>query len=98
MLALAQYIHDSTQEVRCNCPFIHLLTAIRFKLMPRSRTAALLVELGIVYGALQVMLPVSLAVFPQEVHFNASSLEPHLQNLRDKHGEPITTLFANKGL
>ena len=52
------------------------------KLVPRSKTAALLVELGVVYASLQVMLPFSLAVFPQEVQFNAATLEPHLSHTR----------------
>ena len=45
-----------------------------------------------------VGLPVSLAVFPQRAEIDVTELEEPFQNLVDADGNPIKTLFYNKGL
>jgi hypothetical protein len=43
-------------------------------MVPRNSRLALLLELGIIYGALQAALPAALAVFPPVTHILSSSL------------------------
>ncbi|KAL6042462.1 Sideroflexin FSF1 [Balamuthia mandrillaris] len=56
------------------------------------------VHLGIISATLWLGLPAAIALFPQTSSVHVSSLEPKYQNLRDRHGNPITTLYYNKGL
>jgi hypothetical protein len=45
------------------------------KLMPRSKHGALLLELALIYGSMQLAMPASLAVYPQvSAYMHASCL------------------------
>merc|ERR1712187_516451 len=41
---------------------------------------------------------VALSILPTTMEINVSSLEPQFQNLKDSKGNPITKVYANKGL
>mmetsp|Transcript_81791 Transcript_81791/g.227745 ORF Transcript_81791/g.227745 Transcript_81791/m.227745 type:complete len:386 (-) Transcript_81791:195-1352(-) len=55
-------------------------------------------ECVLITGAIAGMLPVALAILPQEMEISTSSLEAEFQNLRDAKGDLITVVYANKGL
>ena len=61
---------------------------------------AVLIPLEIATVALStyIALPYTLAIAPQKMSLKVADLEPEFQNLKDKKGQPITELFANKGL
>jgi len=55
-------------------------------------------ELVLITGCISGMLPVALAILPQKMELSVSSLEPEFQSLKDSKGQPITKVYANKGL
>lgn len=57
-------------------------------------------QLAAITASLAIAVPVSIAVFPQEARFKASSLEPEFHDLHVKGGSrgKATYLYANKGL
>ncbi|CAE7906675.1 SFXN3, partial [Symbiodinium necroappetens] len=55
-------------------------------------------EILLITGCISGMLPVALALLPQKMEIAVSKLEPEYQNLKDSKGQPITKVFANKGL
>jgi len=59
---------------------------------------AIAVECVVIAGAIGCMLPVALSILPQKMEVSVASLEPQFQNLKDAKGNPVTTVFANKGL
>lgn len=59
---------------------------------------AVVAELCLITGCISGMLPVALSLLPQRMELDASKLEPQFQNLKNAKGEPITKVFANKGL
>jgi len=61
-------------------------------------TAGKIGEVVLVTMAFTVGLPAALAILPQTMEIPVGKLEPEFQNLKDKNGAPITSLFANKGL
>ena len=63
--------------------------------MPRVRPVA---EIAVLTGLLAVVLPMAIAVYPQEVRAPVEQLEPEFQNLRDDRGQRVTHLSYNKGL
>ena len=48
------------------------------------------IELGVILGSLAFALPAALAVFPQQMKLDASTLEPEFHHLG--------TVYCNKGL
>ena len=40
----------------------------RFRMMPKSKTTATLIELGLIYLSLQLALPAALAVYPPVIY------------------------------
>ena len=72
---------------------IHGLKLI--KLFPNKyKSAALMVELFIIYISLQLGLPAALALYPQVFEIQVNKLEPELR-VRLAHN---TAVYANKGL
>ncbi|CAM9433062.1 unnamed protein product [Ectocarpus sp. 12 AP-2014] len=69
-------------------------------LMPSSPRGKMWAQVGVLTGSLAFALPMSIAVFPQEARFKASTLEPQLQHLLLKGGSrgEVNYLYANKGL
>lgn len=65
-----------------------------------GRSPVLLKQVAIITASLAFALPVSIAVFPQDARFKATSLEPELHGLLLKDGSQreATYLYANKGL
>lgn len=55
-------------------------------------------ELVLVTVCISSFLPVALAILPTTMELDVKSLEPQFQNLTDDKGQPITKVFANKGL
>lgn len=55
-------------------------------------------ETVLVTGAFGIGLPVALAILPQEMEIPVSQLEPEYQGLKLANGQPVTVVFANKGL
>jgi hypothetical protein len=56
-------------------------------------------ELVAITACLFVALPGCIAAFPQKLELAVTSLEPRFRALKDpKTGQPVTTLFSNKGL
>jgi len=64
----------------------------------RARPVAIVAELVLITGCISGMLPVALSILPQKMEIDVSKLEPQFQNLKDSKGQPITSVFANKGL
>jgi len=62
------------------------------------RPVAIVAELVLITGCISGMLPVALSILPQKMEIDVKSLEPEFQNLKDSKGQPITKVFANKGL
>ena len=62
---------------------------------PRLR---ILLEVSCVYAALAVALPSTLAMFPPTTTFKAEDLEVEFHNLKDKNGQRVEYLIANKGM
>jgi len=60
--------------------------------------SAVVAELLLITVCISGMLPVALSLLPQKMPLSVSALEPEFQNLKDSKGNPITTVFANKGL
>jgi len=59
---------------------------------------AVVAELVLITGCISGMLPVALSLLPQKMEIDVSKLEPEFQGLKDTKGQPITKVFANKGL
>jgi len=59
---------------------------------------AIAVECVVIAGCIGCMLPVALSILPQKMELSVSKLEPQYQNLKDSKGNPVVTVFANKGL
>jgi len=55
-------------------------------------------EILLITGCISGMLPVALAILPQKMEIPVGKLEPEYQNLKDSKGQPLTRVFANKGL
>ncbi len=62
---------------------------------PRLRVP---VEVGVVASSLWMGLPAAIGLFPQDCEMSVKDLEPRFQGLKDKNGQPITTVYFNKGL
>eukprot|EP00928_Gymnodinium_smaydae_P048289 TRINITY_DN32278_c0_g1_i1.p1 TRINITY_DN32278_c0_g1~~TRINITY_DN32278_c0_g1_i1.p1 ORF type:complete len:394 (-),score=74.78 TRINITY_DN32278_c0_g1_i1:262-1443(-) len=62
------------------------------------KPVAIVAELVLITGCISGMLPVALSILPQKMEIDVKKLEPEFQNLKDSKGQPITTVFANKGL
>lgn len=67
-------------------------------LNPPAGAASVVAELVLITVCISGMLPVALSILPSTMEMNVSSLEPEFHNLKDSKGNPITTVFANKGL
>lgn len=76
-----------------------VLPVIGMKLLnPPAGAVAVVAELALITVCISGMLPVALSILPTTMELNVSSLEPEFQNLKDSKGNPITTVYANKGL
>ncbi|KJE93917.1 sideroflexin-5, variant [Capsaspora owczarzaki ATCC 30864] len=62
---------------------------------PRVRMA---VEVGVIAGAIWGALPLAIATFPQVMPVETSKLETRFHQMRTPKGDPITTLYYNKGV
>eukprot|EP00392_Amoebophrya_sp_AT5.2_P001456 g1458.t1 len=64
-----------------------------------SRALLLTAEISTIIGCMYYFLPFTLALQPQKMTLNPKDLEPEFHDLRDKKtGQPITAVYANKGL
>merc|ERR1712048_1107510 len=67
-------------------------------LNPPAGAASIVAELVLITVCISGMLPVALSILPTTMEINVSSLEPQFQNLTDSKGNPVTKVYANKGL
>jgi len=67
-------------------------------LNPPAGAAAVVAELVLITVCISGMLPVALSLLPATMEINVSSLEPQFHGLKDSKGNPITKVYANKGL
>jgi len=67
-------------------------------LNPPAGVASAVTELILITVCISGMLPVALSILPTTMELNVSSLESQFQNLKDSTGNPITKVYANKGL
>ena len=65
------------------------------KFSPRVRTAT---EVTLISLALMFGVPPALGLFPQRASIAVDKLEEEFQGITDKNGQPIKTLYYNKGL
>ncbi len=72
--------------------------ASKLKVLPTGNVPLTLFRLTLIYLSLQGALPACLAVFPQKVTYDVNELEEQFRNLKDSKGQPIKTLYSNKGL
>merc|ERR1712187_106175 len=76
-----------------------VLPVLGMKLLnPPAGAASVVAELVLITVCISGMLPVALSILPTTMEINVSSLEPQFQNLKDSKGNPITKVYANKGL
>merc|ERR1712151_1349641 len=76
-----------------------VLPILGMKLLnPPAGAASVVAELVLITVCISGMLPVALSILPTTMEINVSSLEPQFQNLTDSKGNPITKVYANKGL
>jgi len=76
-----------------------VLPVLGMKLLnPPAGAASVVAELVLITVCISGMLPVALSILPATMEISTSSLEPQFQNLKDSKGNPITTVYANKGL
>mmetsp|Transcript_18171 Transcript_18171/g.35698 ORF Transcript_18171/g.35698 Transcript_18171/m.35698 type:complete len:326 (-) Transcript_18171:208-1185(-) len=77
-----------------------VIPATVMALLPKNlpKRTMMVAELLVITSALCVALPGTLAIFPQKMALDVKTLEPYFQNLYDENGEPITTVYSNKGL
>src|SRR5690349_17311662 len=66
--------------------------------LQRSPRLKMAVEVAVITSCLLGAVSPALAIFPQRYCLPVEQLEPHLQGLRDRKGQPITHLYYNKGL
>jgi len=93
----------ATSRVVCSIP---VMTFVPFTLNGLMKTQWLKnrpnlvnpINVLLIFIALQTALPAAIALFPQTVAVNVSKLEPQFQNLKDKNGNKIETLYYNRGL
>jgi len=64
----------------------------------KVRPVAIVAELLLITVCISGMLPVALSILPQTMEMDVKSLELAFQNLKDSKGNPVTKVFANKGL
>jgi len=64
----------------------------------KTPPVAMVAELLLITGCISGMLPVALSILPQRMEIDVKKLEPEFQNLKDSKGQPVTKVFANKGL
>jgi len=55
-------------------------------------------EIVFICCCLTGLLPVALSLLPQKMEIPVGKLEPEYQNLKDSKGQPVTKVYANKGL
>jgi len=84
----------------CGLPVLPIIVpAIILKMAGiEGTTAGKVGEVVLVTMAFTVGLPAALAILPQTMEIPVGKLEPEFQNLKDKSGAPLTSVFANKGL
>jgi tricarboxylate carrier len=78
-----------------------VLPPIIMKALPKVKSpqANVGLELVVITMCLAGALPATIALYPQRLVLNVSSLEGEFQNLKHpKTGEPVTEVYANKGL
>ncbi|CAD7926259.1 unnamed protein product [Amoebophrya sp. A120] len=63
-----------------------------------NKTVLLATEISMIIGCMYYFLPFTLALQPQRMTLKPEDLEERFQGLKTKSGEPITQIFANKGL
>jgi len=56
------------------------------------------INVFLIFIALQTALPAAIALFPQTVGVPVQSLEPRFHYLQDENGNPVKTLYYNRGL
>eukprot|EP01006_Ploeotia_vitrea_P060664 TRINITY_DN76326_c0_g1_i1.p1 TRINITY_DN76326_c0_g1~~TRINITY_DN76326_c0_g1_i1.p1 ORF type:complete len:337 (-),score=25.10 TRINITY_DN76326_c0_g1_i1:60-1049(-) len=66
--------------------------------MKKSKALMSITEVLVLGTAIRFGVPPALAVFPQQDAVDVKKLEQQFQNLKDENGNPITTLYYNKGL
>jgi sideroflexin-5 len=59
---------------------------------------AMFTEVIVIAAAIGLMLPMALSILPEKMELSTSGLESEFQNLKDSKGNPITKVYANKGL
>jgi len=59
---------------------------------------AIIFEVSLIAMCMGIGLPVALAMQPLMMELPVSGLEPQFQSLKDSKGEPITAVFASKGM
>jgi hypothetical protein len=55
-------------------------------------------ELAVITASMAVALPVALALQPQEMTIAVTELEPRFHDITDADGQPVTHVYAQKGL
>eukprot|EP00405_Crypthecodinium_cohnii_P022889 CAMPEP_0206471500 /NCGR_PEP_ID=MMETSP0324_2-20121206/31603_1 /ASSEMBLY_ACC=CAM_ASM_000836 /TAXON_ID=2866 /ORGANISM="Crypthecodinium cohnii, Strain Seligo" /LENGTH=395 /DNA_ID=CAMNT_0053945843 /DNA_START=78 /DNA_END=1265 /DNA_ORIENTATION=- len=63
-----------------------------------NKPVEMVTELCLITVCISGMLPVALSILPQKMEIDVSKLEPEFQGLKDASGNPVTKVFANKGL
>eukprot|EP00640_Fibrocapsa_japonica_P002527 CAMPEP_0113937684 /NCGR_PEP_ID=MMETSP1339-20121228/4249_1 /TAXON_ID=94617 /ORGANISM="Fibrocapsa japonica" /LENGTH=254 /DNA_ID=CAMNT_0000940537 /DNA_START=195 /DNA_END=959 /DNA_ORIENTATION=+ /assembly_acc=CAM_ASM_000762 len=73
-------------------------TMKKFGYYPKSRTGILISEILIITGLLALSGPLSLAMYPEKMEMDASSLEEKFHFFHYDDGEKVTKVVVNRGL
>ena len=76
-------------------PLIMQLVDSKRWVAPRFRPA---VELAVIVSCVWGALPCAIGLFPQQASISVGKLEQQFQGLKTRSGDPIATVFFNKGV
>lgn len=81
-------------------PIIILPPLIMNTMVPKNlpKKQLLACELILITLCIASALPAAIALYPQKLEFDVKSLEEEFHDIKDKNGNKITTVYANKGI
>jgi len=74
-------------------PLALSMTSLKPGALPHS-----MLSLVVITVSIATALPIALAIEPPQMAMEVSSLEPEFHDLKDSEGNPVTILYASKGL
>lgn len=79
-------------------PAVTTSVLVNAGIIAASSPAGIAVQLAVITASMAVALPAALAILPEIMEIPVDSLEEDFHGLVDKNGNPITIVYASKGL